>query len=124
MAHTEIETEAVAVIEPEAPPAEKPEKPKRAPRKKAAPVEAAPAPEAEPVSEPETASEVAPEPPVAVAAEPEPSRDNGNPPAKPAPMETLDIRMLKELKLPDLNKLAKDHGIENASGMQIGRAHV
>ena len=32
--------------------------------------------------------------------------------------ETLDIRVLKEMKLPDLSKLAKDHGIENATGMR------
>jgi transcription termination factor Rho len=32
--------------------------------------------------------------------------------------ETLDIRMLKEIKLPDLSKLAKDLGVENATGMR------
>jgi transcription termination factor Rho len=32
--------------------------------------------------------------------------------------ETLDIRVLKEMKLPDLTKLAKEHGIENATGMR------
>ncbi len=32
--------------------------------------------------------------------------------------ETLDIRMLKEIKLPDLTKLAKDIGVENATGMR------
>src|SRR5712691_11035091 len=32
--------------------------------------------------------------------------------------ETLDIRMLKEMKLPDIARLAKDHGVENASGMR------
>ncbi len=32
--------------------------------------------------------------------------------------ETLDIRMLKEMKLPDLSKLAKDLGVENATGMR------
>jgi transcription termination factor Rho len=34
------------------------------------------------------------------------------------PDVTLDIRMLKEIKLPDLSKLAKDLGVENASGMR------
>src|SRR5438105_3998790 len=32
--------------------------------------------------------------------------------------ETLDIRVLKEMKLPDLTKLAKDLGVENATGMR------
>jgi transcription termination factor Rho len=32
--------------------------------------------------------------------------------------QTLDIRELKELKLPDLNQLAKDLGVENAAGMR------
>ena len=32
--------------------------------------------------------------------------------------ETVDIRVLKEMKLPDLTRLAKDHGIENATGMR------
>jgi len=32
--------------------------------------------------------------------------------------ETIDIRVLKEMKLPDLSKLAKDLGVENASGMR------
>ncbi|MCU1245932.1 MAG: transcription termination factor Rho [Acidobacteria bacterium] len=32
--------------------------------------------------------------------------------------ETVDIRIMKEMKLPDLAKLAKEHGIENATGMR------
>ncbi len=32
--------------------------------------------------------------------------------------ETLDIRILKEMKLPDLTRVAKEHGIENATGMR------
>jgi transcription termination factor Rho len=32
--------------------------------------------------------------------------------------ETLDIRVLKEMKLADLTKVAKEHGIENATGMR------
>src|SRR5207247_8354010 len=32
--------------------------------------------------------------------------------------ETLDIRVLKEMKLPELTRVAKEHGIENATGMR------
>jgi transcription termination factor Rho len=32
--------------------------------------------------------------------------------------ETLDIRVLKEMKLPDLARIAKEIGVENASGMR------
>src|SRR5213592_847920 len=32
--------------------------------------------------------------------------------------ETIDIRVLKEMKLPDLSKLAKELGVENATGMR------
>ena len=32
--------------------------------------------------------------------------------------ETLDIRILKEMKLPELTRVAKEHGIENATGMR------
>ena len=32
--------------------------------------------------------------------------------------ETLDIRVLKEMKLPDLTKVAKELGVENATGMR------
>jgi transcription termination factor Rho len=120
------ENETTAVAEPVAPPAEKPEKPKRAPRKKAAAAvaeepkqEAAPvvAEEPEPVAAPEPVSEVKAEAPV--------NGDNGNraaaraqrQPTQPA-AETLDIRMLKEMKLTDLSKLAKDLGVENATGMR------
>ena len=34
------------------------------------------------------------------------------------PGDTLDIRMLKEIKLPELPKLAKDLDVENATGMR------
>src|SRR5260370_14314537 len=122
-----------AVAEPVAPPAEKPDKPKRAPRRKAAAAaeepkhETAPAvEETEPdaiVAEPEAP---AGEPVSEVKAEAPVNGDNGNraavaraqrQPTQPA-AETLDIRMLKELKLPDLSKLAKDLGVENATGMR------
>src|SRR5438105_4771185 len=32
--------------------------------------------------------------------------------------ETIDIRVLKEMKLPDLSRLAKELGVENATGMR------
>ena len=143
MAHTDTDNET-AVMDAEAPApekAEKAEKPKRAPRKKAAAKEvaeeAAPAEvtPAEPASEPaESSAAPVSEDPVAVkpaAAAPPPQedvpaepRENGNGngkkhqvPTQPA-AELLDIRMLKEIKLPDLSKLAKDLGVENASGMR------
>jgi transcription termination factor Rho len=114
MAHIDNDTDT-AVIEQEAPEA-KVEKPKRAPRKKKEVVEeaAAPEPVAEvPAAEPEPEPEAAPAP-EPVAAAPAEARENG----KPQNMETLDIRMLKELKLPELSRLAKEHGIENATGMR------
>ncbi len=68
---------------------------------------------------------------VAVAEETEPVEEAAAPPAEPEPVaekpaklqpqqaaETLDIRVLKEMKLPDLAKVAKDLGVENASGMR------
>ncbi len=116
MAHIDNDTDT-AVIEQEAPEA-KVEKPKRAPRKKKEVIEEAPAAEAvaeapapEPEPEPEPEPAPAPEP---VAAAPAEARENG----KPQSTETLDIRMLKELKLPELSRLAKEHGIENATGMR------
>ncbi len=138
MAHTDIDNDT-AVIEAEPPAAEAPAKPKRAPRKKAAPKDAA---------EEAPAAEVAPaEPPAAEAAEPAPAKpeivaeelaaepapeaaspeaaaprsENGNGHGngkKQQGAELLDIRMLKDMKLPDLSKLAKDLGVENASGMR------
>src|ERR1044071_1360715 len=124
MAHIENDTDT-AVIEQEAP-VEKAEKPKRAPRKKKEVVEEAPAPVAEENgSGAGSAAEATP-----VETKPGPIGEKKKPAAEaaaapPAPAteqptkaETLDIRALKELKLPDLTKLAKDHGIENASGMR------
>ncbi|HEY0590424.1 MAG TPA: Rho termination factor N-terminal domain-containing protein, partial [Thermoanaerobaculia bacterium] len=128
-----MEEKDVEVIENDAPaPAkEKPEKPARAKKEKAPAAEkgekaakAAPAPAPEPA--PEQAPEKAPE---AAAAPPE---ENGEKPAeaaKPAEKgprraevgasaDTLDIRVLKEMKLPDLMKIAKDFGVENAPGMR------
>jgi transcription termination factor Rho len=121
----------------EAPPAEKPEKPARKPRKTKAAKEAEEAaaaaeqvaasseePAAEPAPEPEVAA-----PEVAAPAEVPTNGNNGNGaeaavearpkrPEQTQAAETLDIRVLKEMKLPDLTKLAKEHGIENATGMR------
>jgi transcription termination factor Rho len=170
MAQQELENETT-VLEPEtailAEKAEKAEKPKRAPRKKAAAAttdDEAPAPaaksdaksdakaeakaakaeakaakaEAPPALEELPVEDAAPEAPAAPAVELSPEAqqarayaenaakeqargekaENGKRvPTQPA-AETLDIRMLKEIKLPDLSKLAKDLGVENASGMR------
>src|SRR5262245_47841036 len=131
----------VAVTEP--PPEAKPEKPARKPRKTKAMKEAeeaaaAAAAEEAVSSQPSAVSEEAVAE-LAPAAEVELANDqrltanvsdNGNGesavaerPQKLRPdqtqaAETLDIRVLKEMKLPDLTKLAKEHGIENATGMR------
>src|SRR5687767_7790298 len=114
MAHTEDETTAVM---DEAPAVEKAEKPKRAPRKKKEAVAEEPA---EAVAAAAAAAEEAAAP--VVDEEPEPVAEAATAPAtngdKKEPDVTLDIRMLKEMKLPDLTKLAKDLGLEN----EIGRA--
>ncbi|HEU4888206.1 MAG TPA: transcription termination factor Rho, partial [Thermoanaerobaculia bacterium] len=90
--------------------------------------------ETAPVAEPAVEAAPAVEEPVAAppveAAEavPAPRRENGNgngngngkqhkQPQQQA-AETLDIRVLKDMKLPDLSKLAKELGVENASGMR------
>src|SRR5581483_10546585 len=112
----EIDNETTAV----APPPEKPEKPKRAPRKKAAvAVEESPAEEQAAVA---TEEDRQPEPVAAaqediVEAKPVNGNGNGRKEQQSA-AETLDIRILKEMKLPDLSKLAKELGVENATGMR------
>src|SRR3954463_3260645 len=122
MSETEFENDSnVAVIEP---PAEKPEKAVRKTTRKpkaekaAAAVEEAPAVVAEPEPEPETPAEpivhVAHDVPEEVAAAPHQQGRRDQTQAA----ETLDIRVLKEMKLPDLTKIAKEHGIENATGMR------
>src|SRR5258708_3690116 len=125
MEQQEIDNETPAVAPP---------KPKRAPRKKAAaaPVEETPeAVEAAPMGEqaPSPAEDdrqaeasVAPQEDVAEIIEAKPVNGNGSSPAaakqqQPA-AETLDIRILKEMKLPDLTRVAKDLGVENATGMR------
>ena len=129
MTEQELDNESAATAV-EAPPAEKPA---RKPRK----------PKAEKIA---AAGEAAPENGEASATPPEasasggeliavvPSNGNGaEPPSavevssgtqKPPQLksgqaaETVDIRALKEMKLPDIAKLAKEHGVENASGMR------
>ncbi|HYU24494.1 MAG TPA: Rho termination factor N-terminal domain-containing protein, partial [Thermoanaerobaculia bacterium] len=46
------------------------------------------------------------------------SEDAGATIPKPSASETLDIRVLKEMKLPDLTRVAKELGVENATGMR------
>src|SRR5436305_3584935 len=132
MAHQETEIESsTAVAEPELPVAEKPEKPKRAPRKKAeAKAEEAPAVEAAPevaAEAPEAAPaanvEAAPTEPVPPAPVNGNGNGNGRYKQQAAPVvapsaEMVDIRGLKEMKLPDLTKMAKEQGVENATGMR------
>ena len=148
MSETEFEEEtAVAVAEPPAEKAEKPaRKTTRKPKAEKAPASvtvADDAPAAEPIApdEPETptpdsrpgawgraevsgnempSAEAEP----AVAAAPPVDVENDRPApvnkrSDPTPAaETLDIRVLKEMKLPELTKVAKEHGIENATGMR------
>ncbi len=136
----------VAVTEaPDEMPAEKPEKPRRAPRKRAEKtsdevVEAKGAADAaEPVAEPAVAEVPAAAEPVpqpidetdtdsvvaekAAPVEVENGKTNGNGEngkrkATQQAAETIDIRLLKDMKLPDLSKIAKELGIENASGLR------
>jgi transcription termination factor Rho len=44
--------------------------------------------------------------------------ENGKRKATQQAAETIDIRVLKDMKLPDLSKIAKELNIENASGMR------
>jgi transcription termination factor Rho len=85
-----------------------------APEEPAAPevvAEVAPAPKAEKAEKAEKADK-------AEAAPRENGNGNGKHAAQQQAVELLDIRMLKEMKLPDLTKLAKELGLENASGMR------
>src|SRR4051812_41616001 len=126
MSETEFENDSnVAVAEP---PAEKPEKPVRKTTRKPK-AEKAPAPvavEEVPVTadEPEliappivdVANDVVAETPAEpIAAAPVQTNRRSD---QTQAAETLDIRVLKEMKLPDLTKIAKEHGIENATGMR------
>ncbi|MFA6958021.1 MAG: transcription termination factor Rho [Thermoanaerobaculia bacterium] len=120
MADQEIENGQTAVTDEAEAPA-KPEKeakakPERPSRKKA--VKAEPAPEAP--AEEAAAEPAASEDDAATAAEADvaPAKGEGQPASPRAAAETLDIRVLKEMRLPDITKVAKDHGIENAAGMR------
>src|SRR5207244_3322565 len=101
------ETSATAVEEA---PAEKPEKPKRAPRKKANGSAAVPA-----AGEAASAPPPPVEEPIVVEDDHEPASETLA--LQKTPSETLDIRGLKEMKLPDLTRVAKELGVENATGM-------
>ena len=129
MSEQEVDNEAVASAV-EAPPEEKAEKPARKPRRPKAEKngeqraandeqdaeEASPnGNDGQPV-ETVAVAEATPPPPVEA-----PQREQRPQPRRPEQTqaaETLDIRVLKEMKLPDLSKLAKDLGVENATGMR------
>src|SRR5436190_9537391 len=100
----------------EAPPAEE-KKPKKASRKKKADAEEA-APVEEQAASSEQRAEEEPAADEAAPAEEAPKPQAGKRAEQTQAAETLDIRVLKEMKLPDLTKLAKEHGIENATGMR------
>ena len=136
MSETELEDETtVAVTEL---PAEKPEKPARKSTRKPKAEKAAVAA----VVDDATVLAEEPEPPPtvevrmpdeAIAEDTEDGDDAAEPPADDdhaarqpqnkrsdptQAAETLDIRILKEMKLPELTRVAKEHGIENATGMR------
>src|SRR5438128_12280231 len=118
----ENETTTAAV---ETPPEEKAEKPKRARKPKGERAASGEQPAAEvsggqppaAVVEPDSGAPLASTngngEPVAVA---EPPREQRRRPEQTQAAETIDIRVLKEMKLPDLSKLAKDLSVENATG--------
>jgi transcription termination factor Rho len=117
------DNDTTAVIDAEAAPAaEKADKPKRAPRKKAEkPAEEQPAVEATSEETPAPAVEEAP--PAETAAPPAPAAAESDRPQQPArptqqAAELVDIRMMKDMKLPDLAKLARELNVENATGMR------
>jgi len=118
MSETEFENESdVAVAEP---PVEKAEKPvRKTTRKPKAEKTAAPVEEEAVIAEPEPEPEEPAEPIVDVANDaPESAPQQQSRRDQTQAAETLDIRVLKEMKLPDLTKVAKEHGIENATGMR------
>jgi transcription termination factor Rho len=146
MTQHEIDNEATATIDAPPPAAGKPEKPARKPRTKKAAAPPPPeevvepsvdAPPAEPVAAaPAAVAEVAA--PVETKGKADGKADGkangqgdvdedevevvmpgrGGRQQQTQAAETIDIRVLKEMKLPDLTKLAKEHGIENATGMR------
>src|SRR6266550_6503337 len=124
MSEQELDNEATATAV-EAPPEEKPEKAARKPRKAKADKAAAVAVEepavveAKPNGDGEEAEVAVAE--VVEAPPAPPAEEQQRPQRRAEPTqaaETLDIRVLKEMKLPDLSKLAKDLGVENATGMR------
>src|SRR5712692_8884063 len=123
MSEQEFENESAAAAV-ETPPEEKAEKPARKARKPKGSGEQAPPAVVEPDSVGPLSSNDNGEPAVqAAVAEPEapPAVEEPRPQRRPEQTqaaETIDIRVLKEMKLPDLSKLAKDLGIENATGMR------
>jgi transcription termination factor Rho len=108
-AKTDLEEASVAATEPELAPAANVE---------AAPTEPAPA-EADPADATAAAAddgaEVSPAKARRIA---DRERHANQQPAQQQAAETIDIRVLKEMKLPDLTRLAKEHGVENATGMR------
>jgi len=120
MADQEIENGQTAVTDEAEAPA-KPEKeakakPERPSRKKAVKAEPAAEPAVvEAVAEPAASEEASTTP---AEADVVPAKSEGQQPAQKSAAETLDIRVLKEMRLPDITKVAKDHGIENAAGMR------
>jgi transcription termination factor Rho len=134
MTQQELENESTAAAVAEPPAEAKPEKPvKKTTRKKAAdkapagdddaPAKAAAtATEEAPISG-NVAPPAAPLPPIAIdetadADDEHEVRETRKPGGPQKESETLDIRMLKEMKLPDLSRLAKELGVENATGMR------
>jgi transcription termination factor Rho len=146
MAEQEIENETTATIE--APPAEKPEKPARKPRKAkvekvaeeevaAESVQPSPGPSDHPLPQAGEGADArvdngegllplaGEEPALSERSESKGARraDEGvaqteQPRVPQKASELLDIRALKEMKLPDLTRVAKEHGVENATGMR------
>ncbi|MCA1732902.1 MAG: transcription termination factor Rho, partial [Acidobacteria bacterium] len=106
----EVELENGEATPAEAPAKAEKEKPERAPRakkEKAPPAESSAEPAAK-GDKPEKAAEKAPNGDKAAA-----RRATTDPNA-----ETVDIRILKEMKLSDLMKVAKDYGVDNAAGLR------
>src|SRR6266508_2098990 len=100
---------------------EPPPKPKRGPRKKAngsASVAPASSPAVEAASPPPPEEPIASEDARDTAGEDAGATLSPALPQKTLAAETLDIRVLKEMKLPDLTRVAKELGVENATGMR------
>jgi transcription termination factor Rho len=107
-AKTDVEEAPVAATEPELAPAANVE---------AAPTEPAPA-EADSADATAAADDGAEVSPAKARRIADRERHANQQPAQQQAAETIDIRVLKEMKLPDLTRLAKEHGVENATGMR------